>query len=86
MSRFTFTLDDKQQAIAEEMASHSNQSVKECLSRILDSRISHFATRMADQKWADATPEQKKSALTALSKGAKKDGNKKQKATKKKAG
>ena len=83
MARFTFTLDDEQQAIAEEMASHSNQSVKDCLSRLLTSRINHFATRMADQKWSEASPEQRQAAITALSKGAKKDGNKKQKKSKK---
>jgi hypothetical protein len=86
MAKFTFTLDDEQQAIAEEMASHSNQSVKDCLSRLLTSRIAHYATQVAEQKWSEASPEQKKAALTVLSKGAKKDGNKKQKATKKKAG
>ena len=84
MGRFTFTLDDEQQAIAEEMASAANVSVKDCLSRLLTSRIAHYATRLAEQKWADATPEQKQSAITALSKGGKKGGNKKQ-ATKKKA-
>jgi len=83
MGRFTFTLDDEQQAIAEEMASDANVSVKDCLSRLLTSRIAHYATRRADQKWADATPEQKQAAITALSKGAKKDGNKKQRKSKK---
>jgi hypothetical protein len=85
MAKFTFTLDDEQQAIAEEMASHSNQSVKDCLSRILTSRIAHYATQLVEHKWSEASPEQKQAALTALSKGAKKDGNKKQ-AKAKKAG
>ncbi len=86
MSRFTFTLDDEQQAIAEEMASDANVSVKDCLSRLLTSRIAHYATRVAEEKWSAASPEQKQAALTVLSKGGKKSGNKKQKATKKKAG
>ena len=86
MARFTFTLDDEQQAIAEEMASHSNMTVKDCLSRLLTSRIAHYATSLAEQKWSEATPEQKQAALKTLTKGVRKDGNKKQKATKKKAG
>ena len=86
MGRFTFTLDDEQQAIAEEMASHSNMTVKDCLSRLLTSRIAHYATSLAEQKWSEATPEQKQAALKTLTKGVRKDGNKKQKATKKKAG
>ena len=86
MGRFTFTLDDEQQAIAEEMASHSKLTVKDCLSRLLTSRIAHYATSLAEQKWSEATPEQKQAALKTLTKGVRKDGNKKQKATKKKAG
>lgn len=86
MGRFTFTLDDEQQAIAEEMASHKNMTVKDCLWALLSGRIAHYATRIAEQKWAEATPEQKQAALKTLTKGGKKNGNKKQKATKKKAG
>ena len=86
MAKFTFTLDDEQQAIAEEMASHSNMTVKDCLSRLLTSRIAHYATSLADQKWAEASPEQKQVALKTLTKGVRKDGNKKQKtAARKKA-
>lgn len=85
MGRFTFTLTDEQQAIAEEMASAANVSVKDCLSRLLTSRIAHYATQLAEQKWSEASPEQKQAALTVLSKGVK-DGNKKQSKTKKKAG
>jgi len=83
MGRFTFTLDDEQQAIAEEMASNANVSVKDCLSRLLTSRIAHYATSVAERKWAEATPEQKQAAITALSKGGKKSGNKKQAKAKK---
>lgn len=86
MARFTFTLNDEQQAIAEEMASHKNMAVKDCLWALLSSRIAHYATRIAEQKWADATPEQKQAALKTLTKGVRKDGNKKQAKTKKKAG
>ena len=86
MSKFTFTLSDEQQAIAEEMASHNNMTVKDCLSRLLTSRIAQYSTRIAEQKWADATPEQKQAALKTLTKGVRKDGNKKQKtAARKKA-
>jgi len=83
MGRFTFTLDDEQQAIAEEMASNANVSVKDCLSSLLTSRIAHYANRLVEEKWSAASPAQKQAALTALSKGAKKDGNKKQKKSKK---
>lgn len=86
MGRFTFTLTDEQQAIAEEMASAANVSVKDCLSRLLTSRIAHYATQVAERKWSEASPEQKQAAITVLSKGGKESGNKKQKATKKKAG
>ena len=86
MGKITITLTDEEQAIAEEMASNANVSVKNCLSRLLVSRINHYAAQRTEQLWSKATPEQKQAAVTVLSKGAKKDGNKKQKATKKKAG
>lgn len=86
MARFTFTLDDEQQAIAEEMASHSNMTVKDCLSRLLTSDIARYATTVAEQKWSEASPEQKQAAIKTLTKGVRKDGKQKQKATKKKAG
>ena len=86
MARFTFTLDDEQQAIAEEMASHSNMTVKDCLSRLLTADLARFATTVAEQKWAEASPEQKQAAIKTLTKGVRKDGNKKQKtAARKKA-
>jgi len=83
MARFTFTLDDEQQAIAEEMASHKNMTVKDCLWSLLSGRIAHYETTLAEQKWANATLEQKKAAVKALGKGAKKNGNKKQRKRKK---
>jgi hypothetical protein len=86
MARFTFTLDDEQQAIAEEMASHKNMTVKDCLWSLLSGRIAHYSTVLAEQKWSAATPEQKQAALKTLTKGVRKDGNKKQAKTKKKAG
>lgn len=85
MGRFTFTLNDEQQAIAEEMASHKNMTVKDCLWGFLSGRIAQYETILAEQKWAEATPEQKKAAVKVLGKGAKKNGKQKQKATKKKA-
>ena len=86
MGRFTFTLDDEQQAIAEEMASHKNKTVKDCLWSLLSGRIAQYSSVLAEQKWADATPEQKQAALKTLTKGVRKDGNKKQKtAARKKA-
>lgn len=85
MSKFTFTLDDEQQAIAEEMASHSNMTVKDCLSRLLTSGIARYATSVAELKWAEASPEQKQAAIKTLTKGVRKDGNKKQKTARKKA-
>ncbi len=85
MGRFTFTLDDKQQAIADQMAADKGLSVKECLSRLLLGRIAHYETVVAEHKWANATPEQKQAAVKVLSKGVK-DGKSKQKKTKKKAG
>lgn len=86
MGKITITLTDEEQAIAEEMASNANVSVKNCLSRLLVSRINHYAAQQTEQLWSKATPEQKQAAVTVLSKGGKKSGNKKQKATKKKAG
>jgi len=84
MGKITLTLTDEQQAIAEEMASAANASVKNCLSRLLVSRLNHYAAQQAEQLWSKATPEQKQAAVTALSKGGK-NGKQKQKATKKKA-
>lgn len=84
MGRFTFTLTDEQQAIAEEMASAANVSVKDCLSRLMTSRIAHYATQVAEQKWSQASPEQKQAAVKVLSKGVN-SGNKKQAKAKKKA-
>ncbi len=84
MGRLTITLDDKQQAIADQMAADQGLSVKECLSKLLFGRIAHYETVVAEQKWAMATPEQKQAAVKVLSKGVK-DGNKKQAKTKKKA-
>lgn len=86
MARITFTLNDEQQAIAEEMASHKNMTVKDCLWALLSGRIAHYSTVLAEQKWAEATPEQKQAAIKTLTKGVRKDGNKKQKtAARKKA-
>jgi len=82
MGRLTITLDDKQQAIAEQMAEDKGLSVKECLTSLVFGRIAHYATVAAEHKWANATPEQKQAALKLLSKGVK-DGNKKQAAKKK---
>ncbi len=78
MGRLIITLDDKQQAIAEQMAADKGLSVKECLSGLLFGRIAHYETVVAEQKWANATPEQKQAAIKVLSKGVKKNGNKKQ--------
>ncbi len=86
MAKYIFTLDDEQQAIAEEMASHKNMTVKDCLWSLLSGRIAHYSTVMAEQKWAEASPEQKQAAIKTLTKGVRKDGNKKQKtAARKKA-
>ena len=83
MARFTFTLDDEQQVIAEEMASAANVSVKDYLSRLLTSNIARYATTVIEQKWSAASPEQKQAAIKTLTKGVRKDGNKKQKKSKK---
>lgn len=72
MGRFTITLDDEHQAIADQMAADKGLSVKECLSGLLLGRIAQYATVAAEHKWANATPEQKQAAIAALDKAAKK--------------